>query len=168
MSGLTRLRASAALAALLALIVIGCTSTPPQRTPPVGSLPDPVVIMPASALAALFGGATLGEPSCRYAESNYRCTWADAGSPARELTVTIYADTVRVTSEISRPTARSVSVPGAGSAAVVTSAAQVEAWAVVGERGLQLSFTPGAGDPAAHEAALLVVAAALAAAMGGG
>jgi hypothetical protein len=156
-------------AALAAVLAVGaCSSTAPQRTPPVGNLPDPLALVPAEQLAALFGGAPLTEPQCRYAESNYRCTWADAGNAGRTLSVTIDAESERAAQQIATHGGSSgFTIGPATEGAVVTTDTEVQVWAVVGERGLHASFVPADGNPAAHEAALVALAGALAAAMAG-
>lgn len=150
----------------LAVLLAACTSAPPQRTPPIGSLPDPAAFMPAPALAALLGGSVEG-PACRYAEIQYRCIWTDAANAERSLRVAVYRDIDRVTERIADPGARAVSVAGASQAAMTANQGEIIVWAVVGERGLEVAFAPDdAGDPAAYEAAVLAMAGALAAALG--
>lgn len=159
------LRPSVLVLALAGLLA-ACGSAPPaERTPPVGSLPDPIAILPAEGLAGLFGDAPVSEPSCRYAESNYRCTWADAANAERTLTVTVYADSTRAGRQIERTEARAVTMPSASRAAVLGDDSEITVWAIVGERGLEVAFRPDDGNAAAHEAAAVALATALATAM---
>jgi len=149
--------------AIVLLTVLGgllaaCSYATPQRTPPVGSLPDPAVLLSGPDLVAIFRGYP-SPPACRYAESQYRCTWTDTANPARQLTVTIWADPARARTVIAGGDVQPVTLPGANEAATIVGDGEVVVWSVVNERGLEVSWSP---DDPGNEAAHVLAATGLA------
>ncbi|HEY7600778.1 MAG TPA: hypothetical protein VH741_12685 [Candidatus Limnocylindrales bacterium] len=146
---------------MLALMLAACSYAAPQRTPPVGSLPDPAVLLGAGELAAVFGGTPTG-PACHYSEAQYRCTWTDAGNPERELAVTIWADPASAEAAIGGAGPQPLTLPGASAAASTIDDGKVVVWTVVNQRGLAVSWSPDdPGNEAAHLLAASGVAGAL-------
>ncbi|HWH36304.1 MAG TPA: hypothetical protein VNT28_00830 [Candidatus Limnocylindrales bacterium] len=154
------------LVVALAVAALGCDAGRPQI--PRSGLPDPIQAVQAGSLERLFDGRSPARPGCRLAESHTRCTWADTADSARRVQLTFYADTVRAAQLLARADAQPIELPLADQAAIVEQPAAVELWAIVGARGLQVTYEVGStGDAAAQRAPLLEIAAQAAAGLAG-